>query len=97
MLYAIRFSSNIKCFNDTTTLTIIPVGGIFPYTVNWTTPPAIGASIMGVSAGNFAGVITDNNGCIQPFNYTLTQPPLFTAISTSSYNCDITNFGTIIV
>ena len=36
------FTGKIKCFNDTTTLTIIPTDGIAPYTVNWTTPVASG-------------------------------------------------------
>ena len=54
--------------------------------------------IFGTHAGNFIGSITDGNGCVQPFNYTLTEPSsVFTAFSTSSYNCAIANFGSIVV
>ena len=88
----------IKCFNDTTTLSILPTNGQAPYLVNWTIPvSATGINIYGIRAGNFAGIITDANGCSQPFTYTLNQPSVFTVHTATSYNCAVRNSGSIIV
>ncbi|MGQ0827326.1 MAG: DUF7948 domain-containing protein [Bacteroidota bacterium] len=87
----------IKCFNDTTSLKIIPSGGLSPYSIIWTSPGATGPYIYGVGTGNYSGIITDANGCQKTFSYTLTQPPLFTSSSKASSDCTIPNVGTIIV
>ena len=87
----------IKCFNDTTALTIVPERGTPPYSMAWTTPSSTGPTLYGVNAGIFAGLITDDNGCTVPFNYTLNQPPLFTATTTSSFDCSTVNSGNIVV
>jgi len=96
---AINYTMNgsIKCYNDTISLKIIPSSGSSPYSINWTTPLAMGTTIHGIHAGNYSGTITDASGCVQPFNYTLTQPPLLSATSTSSYNCTMLNSGSITV
>ncbi len=91
------FTGSLKCFNDTTTLKIIPTGGSGPYTVNWTSPAVTGTQIHGIHAGNYAGTITDAGGCIQAFGYTLTQPLPLTAVSSANYNCAIVNSGNISV
>jgi gliding motility-associated-like protein len=91
------FSGAIDCNGDTTSLSIVLSGGSAPYGVAWTSPSASGTTVYGVSAGNFNGNITDASGCVQPFAYTLTQPPLFTASTTAAYNCTVPNSGVITV
>jgi gliding motility-associated-like protein len=94
---AYTFSGNVNCNGDTTTVSINLSGGSPPYSVNWTSPSASGTVIHGVNAGILTGNITDASGCVQPFTYTLTQPPLFTASSISSYTCSVPNSGVITV
>jgi len=91
------FSGEINCNGDTTTLSVNLSGGSPPYGVNWTTPVATGVNLNGITAGNFGGNITDASGCVQPFTYTLTEPPLFIASTTAAYNCAIPNSGVITV
>ncbi len=91
------FSGTVNCNGDTTTLSVNLSGGSPPYGVTWTTPVATGANLHGITAGNFVGSITDASGCTQPFTYTLTEPPLFIASTTASYNCAIPNSGVITV
>nr|MDQ3048023.1 SprB repeat-containing protein [Bacteroidota bacterium] len=87
----------IECFGDTTSLSVVPNGGSAPYSVNWTTPVATGLIVYGVNAGNFAGTVMDASGCSDAFVYTLTQPSLFTATSSTSINCSTANSGVITV
>lgn len=91
------FSGEINCNGDTTTLSVNLSGGSPPYVVNWTSPVATGENLFGVSAGNFTGTISDASLCTQTFSYTLTEPPLFTASSTSTYDCAVPNSGVITV
>jgi gliding motility-associated-like protein len=73
----------LKCFGDTTTISIAvsggtPVSSATPYIVAWNPPNAQGFAVHGLGAGNFGGFVTDSNGCVLPFNVTLTQPPAIT-------------------
>lgn len=91
------FTGSVNCFNDTTSLHIIPTGGSAPYNVNWTNPIATGATLHGITAGTYIGTVTDAGGCEQAFNYNLTQPQLLSATSAATYNCAVLNSGSIVV
>ncbi len=56
-------------------ITLIPNGGVLPYTYTWT-PPASTNPITNLCAGNYAATVTDANGCTVSNTYTLINPPV---------------------
>jgi PKD repeat protein len=83
-------TTNVSCFggNDGTA-TINAFGGTPSYTFTWLTTGATGSSISNLSAGLDSVRVTDDNGCISIFPYTITQPAVLTAniISSTNVSC----------
>lgn len=91
--------TNVSCNSGTNgSATVSASGGTSPYTYSWnTTPPQTGATATGLAAGNYRGIITDNKGCLDTVNVTITQPAtLLAAISTTSdVSCYAGNNGSV--
>ncbi len=61
--------------------TLTPNGGTVPYSFTWNNlPPASTSTVGGLCAGNYQGIVTDNNGCVSSQTIIITQP---TAINTT--------------
>ncbi len=67
------------------TITAGPVGGIAPYTYDWSPLPPIGqgtASVSGLCAGVWNVTIADSTGCDTTLSILITEPTLLDAIGT---------------
>ena len=86
---------NISCFNGSNGwITLQPDGGVvaIPYNYSWTGPGAgLQASIedqADLSAGVYNVVLTDDNGCNENWDITLTEPDILASImNTTSISC----------
>lgn len=56
--------------------TVLPTGGVAPYTYSWSTG-ATTSSITGLSAGGYTVTVTDSKGCTLVRTGSLGQPPAF--------------------
>lgn len=75
----VQFStSDILCNGDNTGYAVVtPSGGTSPYAYEWnTTPVQTEATAVNLSAGNYTVIVTDNNGCQESVDVTITEPPL---------------------
>lgn len=71
---------NISCNGlSDGSISLNPVGGIFPYTYTWDTLGLSGSSVSGLGVGVYGITITDSNGCINTFNIPINQPLAITA------------------
>ena len=68
--------TDVLCLGGATgTATANVSGGSAPYTYLWNSvPPASGASVSGLPAGNYTVTVTDNNGCVSSANVSVLQP-----------------------
>ncbi len=79
--------TNVACNGGNTgSATIIPTGGIAPYTYSWSPSGGTGSTASGLSAGSYTVTVTDNIGCTATRNYTITQPPALTLNPNSQTN-----------
>lgn len=93
--------NNVSCFggNNGNIGSVTVTGGTPVYTYLWSGPSSFTANTANISslyAGTYQLVVTDNNGCIQSKQVTLTQPAAITStLSPSVYagNVNITCFG----
>ncbi|SEJ22658.1 SprB repeat-containing protein, partial [Flavobacterium terrigena] len=68
--------TNVSCFGGSNgTATVIPSGGIAPYSYSWSPSGGTGTTASGLAAGSYTVTVTDNIGCTATRNYTITQPP----------------------
>lgn len=80
LLGATSTVQNIACNGNTNGgITVVPSGGIPPYTYNWNNglPPT--GTQVNLPANTYNLSITDNNGCIFTSTYVVTQPPVLFA------------------
>jgi len=79
---------NISCFGGSNGSASVGVtGGTSPYAYSWNTSPVqITASAGSLSTGSYIATVTDNNGCIDTANITITQPTVLTASVASHTN-----------
>lgn len=75
---AINFSAAsitpVSCFGGADgAITAAATGGIPPYLFQWSNGAA-GASVTGLSAGNYSLTVTDDNGCSKTTSYMVSQP-----------------------
>ncbi|MCW5906396.1 MAG: gliding motility-associated C-terminal domain-containing protein [Chitinophagales bacterium] len=77
---------------NTGTIDISVVGGVQPYTYNWS-DGSTSEDLSGIPVGTYSVTVTDANGCTISGSYTITQPPAL-AISLASYNDVSCNGGT---
>ncbi|MEO0312203.1 MAG: hypothetical protein RIQ89_1860 [Bacteroidota bacterium] len=59
-------------------------GGTAPYSYLWSPGGYNTSSIAGLSAGNYSVQVTDANGCIRTRNYTIGQPTILSATTSST-------------
>jgi len=73
---SITASVNVNCFGDSTgTANSSGSGGTPPYTYLWDDPSAQSDSAAtGLADGNYIATVTDNNGCVDTAQITITQP-----------------------
>jgi gliding motility-associated-like protein len=64
-------SSNVICGTSDGSISTSVSGGTAPYTYDWSPNGEITASLSGLSAGNYAVQVTDDNGCTASENYTV--------------------------
>ena len=65
---------NIACFGQSTgAIDLIPVGGTFPYTYDWSNGATL-EDLTGLPIGNYSVLVTDIQGCTTSIATTLTQP-----------------------
>ena len=80
---------NIQCNGENTgSIQLNVTGGVTPYQFEWNNG-STSQNLDGLSAGDYSVVITDQNGCIQRLNTTITQPDLLKVelISTNDISC----------
>ncbi len=83
---SISIDSPVDCNgNNNGVATVLPSGGIAPYTFLWNTGQTA-ATENGLGAGSYSVTVQDDNGCtfVEPF--TLTEPTLLTALPTQQTN-----------
>ncbi|MFZ1617917.1 MAG: PKD domain-containing protein [Flavobacteriales bacterium] len=61
-------------------LNVLPEGGTLPYTFLWTGGDTT-ASITGLGPGTYDVSVSDAQGCTQTNSFTITEPPLLTAVA----------------
>lgn len=72
-------------------------GGTPPYSVSWSNGMT-GASVTGLSAGNYTATVTDNNGCVEVIAVEITEPVALGQIGiTSDVNCNGGDDGAIAI
>lgn len=77
-------ATNITCFgNANGSATVVPSGGVPPYTYSWAPSGGTNATANGLSAGTYTCTIADQNGCIMQQMTTITEPPQLVILSTS--------------
>jgi hypothetical protein len=77
--------TNVSCNGSSTgTATVVPAGGIAPYTYSWSPSGGTGATASGLAAGNYTVTITDNISCQTTKTVTITQPTAITATTSQT-------------
>jgi SprB repeat/Secretion system C-terminal sorting domain len=88
---SIASQTNILCNGGTGSITAnSAVGGVPPYTYNWTPSGGTNLVASNLSAGTYNIIVTDNSGCGETATATITQPLALTATPsvTSNVNCN---------
>ena len=83
--------SNVTCFGSNNGEAVVTaVGGTTPYTYSWSGGAGTTATASALTAGNYTVTVTDNNGCTQTANTTITQPDGLVAniSSTTDVSCN---------
>lgn len=82
---------NINCFGGSTgSIDPVIAGGTAPYTYSWSNA-ATSSTITNAVAGNYTLNITDAAGCVDNYNYTISQPAAGLALTLTKV--DILCFG----
>jgi gliding motility-associated-like protein len=73
---------DILCFGGNNgSATVVPAGGIGPYTYLWTPSGQTTVTATTLTAQNYSCDITDANGCSITMTITLTEPPALSAVT----------------
>ncbi|MES2763040.1 MAG: PKD domain-containing protein [Bacteroidota bacterium] len=88
---AVTTSLNVLCNGSATgSLTVVPAGGIAPFTYTLTAPTVTNTTgnFTGLVAGAYNITVRDNSGCTATVSATITQPtPVTGTISMTPVNC----------
>ncbi|MBK7149824.1 MAG: gliding motility-associated C-terminal domain-containing protein [Bacteroidetes bacterium] len=75
--------TDLSCFQSNDGIASVSVtGGSFPYLYVWSPVSSVSNSASGLAAGSYSVTVTDNNGCTNSENFTLTEPAALTASTT---------------
>jgi len=88
-LAATFITTDVSCFgySDGTAL-ILPTGGTFPYTYNWSNGQTM-QQASALVAGSYSCTVTDANGCTDLFTITINEPSEILAnISVTDISCN---------
>ncbi len=89
--------TNLSCYsNNSGSINTTTNGGTAPYIYSWTNGETT-SSISSLSAGTYAVLVSDANGCTFTSSYTVTQPTaqLSATATTTNVTCNGNNNGTI--
>ena len=76
-------------------ITVTPSGGTGPYTYAWLPGGQTTQTVSGLCAGTYTVDVTDANGCLTTFQYTITEPqPLSVTMSSTDVTCNAACNGT---
>ncbi|MEM6722396.1 MAG: T9SS type B sorting domain-containing protein, partial [Bacteroidota bacterium] len=79
LLTAIAVGEELNCFGDADgDIELTVSGGIEPYTYQWDNGAGTNEDPSGLSVGNYAVTILDNNGCVLITSTSITEPDLLT-------------------
>jgi gliding motility-associated-like protein len=77
-------SSNVSCFGGNNgAANVIVSGGQSPYTYSWSNATS-GFSTSNLSVGTYSLNATDSKGCSASGTFTITQPPVLSAVTSSN-------------
>ncbi len=79
-------SSSTLCSGSTGTASVTASGGSGSFTYNWNPSGQTAATATGLSAGSYVVTVTDQNGCTQTANVSVTSAGSMTVNLTSSTN-----------
>lgn len=89
--------TNQNCFGENNGSAIATgIGGILPYTYQWSSIPSQSTQTMSsIAAGTYTVTITDANGCTANASVTITEPPLLTVVAAqqAAVKCNGQNNG----
>ncbi|MCO5269853.1 MAG: gliding motility-associated C-terminal domain-containing protein [Brumimicrobium sp.] len=88
-----------NCSASTGTATATPSGGNGGYTYSWSPSGGTGATATGLAAGPYTVTVTDNKGCSNTANVTITNPssPTVSIANQQDVNCSGQNTGSATV
>ena len=92
--------TNVACYGMASgSATVIPSGGISPYTYSWSPSGGNNAIATNLTAGNYTALVSDANRCTSTSTLSITQPNVFAASITSFKNdsCFGTSNGNAVV
>lgn len=79
--------TNVDCFgNATGSAALNNNGGTLPYSYAWTPNASVTNSATALTAGNYAVVVTDANGCSASITLTVTEPPMLSVQASAAPN-----------
>ncbi len=77
--------TNVACNGGSTGIaTVVPAGGVGPYSYSWSPSGGTAASATGLAAGTYTCTITDANACFITRTVTITQPSAITATTSQT-------------
>ncbi|PVW13160.1 hypothetical protein DDV96_13715, partial [Marixanthomonas spongiae] len=77
---SISSQTNVSCNGGTNgSATVTASGGISPYSYSWAPSGGNNATATGLSAGSYTVTVTDDNGCTDTVNVTITEPTALVA------------------
>ena len=91
--------TNVSCNGGSNgSASVLPSGGVAPYSYSWTPSGGSAAMAIGLAAGNYTVTVTDALGCTATRNYSITQPPALTSsVTFTNAACAGINNGSALV